>query len=184
MSSGTYDTVASAIAHQGLFARVRVDRVRTADGTEVEREVIEQDDAVAVVPVFDDGTVLLLRQYRHPVGRYLLEIPAGKLDIPGETPEAAAQRELIEEVEHRAGRLEHLITVHNSAGWTDEQTHLYIGTALQPVGPPEAFAPTAEEADMEIVRVPLEEAVARIRQGEISDAKTVIGLLLAAGRGA
>lgn len=179
---GWFKTVGSRATHQGIFTRVRIDTIRMPDGSEAEREVVEQDDAVAVVPLLDDGTVILLRQYRHAVGGYLLEIPAGKLDEAGEDVESAAQRELAEEIHHRAGRLEHLLTVHNSAGWTDERTHIYLGTGMRPQTPPDTFEPAAEEADMEVVRVPLEEAVALVQAGRVTDAKTVVGLLVASRR--
>lgn len=183
MSGGWYETVASEVAHRGTFAHVRVDRVRMPDGAVADREVVEQADAVAVVPLLDDGTVVLLRQYRHPVGRYLLEIPAGKLDVSGESPEAAARRELVEEIHHSAENLRHLLTIQNSAGWTDEHTHLYLGTGLRRRRPPGEYSPAPEEADMEVVRVPLSEALAWVDAGRISDAKTALGLLLVARTG-
>lgn len=174
--------MASETVHEGVFARVRVDRVRMPDGEVLDREVVEQADAAGVVPIFGDGSVMLLRQYRQPFATYLLEIPAGKLDREGEDPAAAAARELTEETGYRAERLEHLITFRNSAGWTDESTHLYVATGLTAEGVPDDFHASAEEADMEIVRLPLDEAVAAVRDGTITDAKTVIGLLLVGGR--
>lgn len=176
---GWYETLDSTVVHDG-FSAVRVDRVRMPDGAETEREVVEHVDAVAVVPVFDDGTVVLLRQYRHPVGRYLLEIPAGILDVDGEDEVEAAQRELAEEVGLRAGQITHLTTIQNSAGWSTEQTHVYLGRDLAATEPPADFVLEHEEADMEVVRLPLDEAVAAVEDGRITDAKTVVGLLLAA----
>ncbi|HEX2029504.1 MAG TPA: NUDIX hydrolase [Nitriliruptorales bacterium] len=151
------------------------------DGSVGEREVVEQPDAVGVVPLAGDGTVLLLRQYRHPFGEYMLEIPAGKLDREGEDPQEAAARELTEETGFVADRLEPLFSFRNSAGWTDEVTHLYLARGLSNEGLPADFTPKAEEADMEVVRMPLADALAAVRDGTISDAKTVIGLLLSAG---
>ena len=174
-----FDTLDSRVVHEG-FSTVRVDQVRMPDGSETEREVVEHTDAVAVVPLFDDGTVALLRQYRHPVGQYLLEIPAGILDVDGEPEPDAARRELAEEVCLAAGRLDHLTTFHNSAGWCDERTHVYLGRDLSPTARPDGFEPEHEEADMEVVRLPLAEAVAGVHRGEITDAKTVVGLLMAA----
>lgn len=149
------------------------------DGSVGEREVVEQPDAVGVVPLVGDGTVLLLRQYRHPFGEYMLEIPAGKLDREGEDREGAAARELTEETGFVADRLEPLFSFRNSAGWTDEVTHLFLARGLSNAGVPDDFTPKAEEADMELVRMPLPDALAAVRDGTISDAKTVIGLLLA-----
>lgn len=172
-----FETVARRTTHEG-FSTVHVDTVRMPDGVEVERELVDHVDAVAVVPVMDDGMVVLLRQYRHPVGGYLLEIPAGILDVDGESLEDAAQRELAEEIGMRAERLEHLTTFWNSAGWNTERTHVYVGRGLRPAPPPDGFESVHEEADMEIVRLPLADAVAEVRSGRITDAKTVIGLLL------
>lgn len=164
--------------HAG-FSTVRIDTVQTPDGATVEREIVEHDDAVAVVPVTAAGEVLLLKQYRQPVRTYLLEIPAGKMDVAGEPPEVAAQRELQEEVHHRADRFVPLTTFHNSAGWTTERTHVFLGTGLSAAAPPDDFAPEAEEADMEVVVLPFGVALEQVRRGELTDAKTVIGLLLA-----
>lgn len=177
----SYDVESSEGVYDGQLSRVRVDRVRMPDGQVASREVVEHPDAVAVVAVHD-GEVVLLRQYRHPFGRQLLEIPAGKLDTEGEEPARAAGRELAEEVGLEATALDELLTFANSAGWTDESTTVYLATQLRPVDAPEGFRAEAEEAHMEVVRLPLAEAVAMARRGDIADAKTVIGLLLAADR--
>lgn len=177
--SAWFETVDSRVVHDG-WSTVRVDTIRMPDGGETDREVVEHVSAVAVVPVFADGTVGLLRQYRHPVGQYLLEIPAGILDVEGEAEAEAAQRELAEEMGLRAGRLEHLTTFENSAGWSTERTIVFLGRDLAEADPPEGFEREHEEADMEVVRLPLDAAVDGVSRGEITDAKTVIGLLLAA----
>jgi 8-oxo-dGDP phosphatase len=181
VSGAWFETVSSRDVYDG-FARVRVDRVRTPDGEEVDREVVVRHDAVAVVPVTPDGRVLLLHQYRQPVGRPLVEVPAGLLDVDGEAPADAAQRELIEELGMRAGVLTELTTFWNSAGWSTERTTVFLGRELQPVPPPEGFTPEAEEAHLEVVSLAVEDALAAVRDGEITDAKTVIGLLLAQPR--
>lgn len=181
MGGAWFETRHSEVRYDGL-SRVRVDLVAMPDGSTGEREVVVHPDAVAVVPVMDDGTVVLLRQYRHPFGDYQLEIPAGKLDVDGEGVEAAAQRELGEEAGLRAGRLERLTVLRNSAGWTDEQTHVYLGTELAAATPSDEFEAHAEEADMEVVRLPLDAAVAQVEAGALADAKTALGLLLAARR--
>lgn len=178
--SSWFETVSSRVVHEG-FSTVRIDEVRMPDGSTVEREIVEHVSAVAVVPVVD-GDVLLLRQYRHAVGGYVLEIPAGILDVDGEDPAEAARRELAEEIHHEAAELRELMCFQNSSGWTDETTTVYLGTDLRPVDPPDDFAAQAEEADMEVVRLPLAVALDEVRVGRISDAKTVIGLLLAADR--
>jgi 8-oxo-dGDP phosphatase len=174
-----FETVASRTAHDG-FSTVRIDTVRTPDGDEVEREVVEHPDAVGVVPVTDDGRLLLLKQYRQPLGRYQLEIPAGILDVDGESVEAAARREVLEELHHEVRELVHLTTVFTSAGWSDERVHLYLGRGLRPASPPDDFQAEAEEAHLEVIPLHIADALEIARGGELTDAKTVIGLLLAA----
>ena len=174
-----FETVEVREVYSGR-STVRIETVRTPEGTEVEREVIEHRDAVAVVPVTDDGDVLLVRQYRQALRAYLVEIPAGVLDVDDEAPETAARRELLEEVEHDVADMRHLTTIANSAGWTNERTHIYLARGVRPARTPDGFTPAAEEADMEVVRIPLGDAVDSVRAGELSDAKTVVGLSLAA----
>jgi 8-oxo-dGDP phosphatase len=176
--SAWFDTRDSRVVHEG-FSTVRIETVATPDGSVVEREVVVHTDAVAIVPMTDTGEVLLLRHYRQPVRQYLLEVPAGKMDVPGEDPEGTAQRELQEEIHHRAENLRHLTTFHNSAGWTTERTHVFLATGLSDAPPPADFSPDAEESDMEVVALPFDVAVERVRRGELTDAKTAIGLLLA-----
>jgi 8-oxo-dGDP phosphatase len=176
-----FETVASREVYRGRVS-VRIDTIRTPDGVDADREIVSPLPAVAVVPITVAGDVLLVRQYRQALGGYLLEIPAGVLDEDGEAPEDAARRELAEEVHHDAGRLEHLITFHTSAGWSDETTTVYLARAVSPSAAPSGFEASAEEADMEVVPLPFDDAVAAARAGELADAKTVVGLLLAADR--
>lgn len=173
-----FETLDSREVHEG-YSRVRIDTVRTPDGDTVEREVVEHDDAVGVVPLTDGGEVLLLRQYRHALGRYILEIPAGKLDVLGEEAEAAAHRELAEEMHVAVRELEPLTVFVNSAGWATEHTHVYLGRGTTPVAAPDGFEPKAEEAHLEVVSLPVEAAVEAVVDGTIIDAKSVIGILLA-----
>lgn len=181
-ASDGFSVESSRLAYDGVLSRVRVDEVRMPDGGLASREVVEHPDAVAVVPVEADGTVVLVRQYRHPVSQTVLELPAGKLDVAEEGPAEAARRELAEEVGLAGSSLEELVTFHNSSGWTDEVTTVYLAKDVRAVDVPAGFEPEAEEADMKIVRMPLAVAAARARRGELPDAKTVIGLLLAADR--
>ena len=172
----------SDLVYAGHLSRVRIDRVRFPDGTESAREVVEHLDAVAVVPLHDDGTVTLLRQYRHPVAGEVLEIPAGVCDVEDEPPWATARRELAEEVGLGAVGLTPLVTMANSAGWTDELTTIYLATGLSQKGAPEGFASEAEEAAMAVVRLGLGAAIAEVVASDRADAKTVAGLLLAERR--
>lgn len=146
------------------------------DGETFDREAVRHPGAVVVVPVLEAGNVLLLRQYRAAVGAWLVEAPAGKRDVPGEPPELTARRELAEEVGMRAGRLEQLAAFYNSPGFCDERTYVYLARDLTPC---ETSAQGVEEGHMTLEQVPLEAALAMITNGEIVDAKTIIGLMLA-----
>lgn len=145
------------------------------DGASFERVLVHHPGAVCVVPLVDDRTVLLVRQYRAAVDAEVLEIPAGKRDVDGEAPEATAGRELVEEVGRRAGRLELLARFYNSVGFSDELSHLYLATDL-------AEVPTdlqgIEEQHMAVVEVALADVPGMIAAGELVDAKTIIGLSL------
>ena len=153
---------------------------RAPDGTEFERDVVHHPGAVSVVPVVDDGAaVLLVRQYRAAIDADLLEIPAGKRDVDGEPLELTAQRELEEEVGMRAGRLEKLADFYNSPGFCDEYSHVFLALDLEPC---ETFFQGVEERHMTIERVALSDVPGLIASGEITDAKTIIGLSLARGR--
>jgi len=147
------------------------------DGHAITRYVVTHPGAAVVVPVDDDGAVVMVRQYRVAAERELLELPAGKLE-PGEPPEVTAGRELEEEVGLTAGRLVRLGGFYNSPGFCDEFTHVYLGEALAPVDPP-AGELKAEERHMTVVRVALDEALTRIGSGDIVDGKSIIGLFLA-----
>lgn len=179
---GWYETLSSEIVYDGMLSRVRVDEVAMPDGATADREVVLHPDAVAVVPAMDDGTVVLLRQYRHPFGDYQLEIPAGKIDAEDGSPRRTASRELREETGLVAATLELLTVFRNSSGWTDEVTHVFLARGLTDEGRPVGFEAAHEESDMEVVRLPFEEALDQARGGTIVDAKTIIGLLLSAGR--
>ena len=149
-------------------------------GEEFVRWVVEHPGAVAAVPVVDGPggpEVILVRQWRPAMRDFMLEIPAGKLDVPGEEPDAAMARELAEEIQQQPGRLVKLSTFWNSPGFSTELTHVYIALDLSPCDRPEAAK--EEEQDMTIERFPLAETGRLIATGEITDAKTIIGLALA-----
>lgn len=160
---------------QGRVFDVTADTVREGDMTYV-REVVHHPGSAVIVPVFADDTIALVRQYRHPAGRYLLEVPAGSLD-EGETPEEGAARELEEELGFRAGALEKLSEFFVSPGFCEEKMWLYLATDL---------TETAQRLDddeiVEVVRLPFANALQMIANREIEDAKTIIGLMLAAPR--
>jgi len=159
----------------GRVFEVTVDTVREADKTYV-REVVHHRGSAVILPAFDDGTIALVRQYRHPTVKYMLELPAGGLD-DRERPEEAAARELEEELGLVAGKLEKLSEFFVSPGFCAEKMWLYLATDLTET----ARRPEDDEV-IEVVRLPIKRALQMITDGEIEDAKTIIGLMLAAPR--
>lgn len=149
------------------------------DGVQFERDIIHHPGAVAVVPLHDDGTVTLVRQYRSSLEHQLLEMPAGVCDVDGESDERTAERELAEEAGLAATTIEHMVTIHNAPGMSDERIAIFLARGLVAVtGDPQG----AEEEAMTIERVALSEALEMIDDGRITDAKTIVGLLLLARR--
>jgi ADP-ribose pyrophosphatase len=167
------------LLHQGQVISVAVGTFATPDGTEFERDLVHHPGAVSVVPVHDDGTAVLVRQYRAPLDDVLLEIPAGKRDVQGEDPARTAHRELEEEVGLRAASLELLAEFYNSPGFSDEHSYVYLATGLTPCA---VARDGHEEQDMEIERVALDDVPGLIARGELTDAKSIIGLLLTRDR--
>jgi 8-oxo-dGTP pyrophosphatase MutT (NUDIX family) len=151
-------------------------RFSAPDGTEFTRHVVRHPGAVAVVPVTDSGDVLLVRQYRGPVDRLLLEIPAGTCDVPGEPPAETALRELQEEVGVHARSLRLLTTMYNSPGFCDEETHIFLATDLEDATPARHGV---EEQYIEVVPVALAAVDDLVASGELIDGQTILGLLLA-----
>ena len=164
---------------RGWFIRLQRATFLDPDGVAFERDIVRHPGAVAVVAVTDDRAVVLVRQYRPAVDRWLLEVPAGTRDVGGETPEATAGRELAEEVGYRADRLALLTRTAVTPGFCDEIAHVYLATGLHPV-------PTgrqgAEEVFMEVVLVPLDRFDALVDDGSIVDATTILGVGLAQRR--
>src|SRR2546425_9948206 len=159
----------------GRVFNVTVDTVREGDHTFV-REVVHHPGSAVILPVFDDGTIALVKQYRHPAVKYLLELPAGTLNGK-ERPEDGAARELEEELGVVAGKLEKLCEFFVSPGFLGEKMWLYLATALT-----ETKQRLEDDELIEVVRLPIDRALQMITDGEIEDAKTIIGLLLAAPR--
>ncbi|SDD47490.1 NUDIX domain-containing protein [Rhodococcus tukisamuensis] len=175
-----FETHDTRTAYEGAIFAVRVDRVAMPGGTAALRDVVEHYGAVAVVAVDERDRLVLVNQYRHPVGRRLWELPAGLLDEPGEDPLDAARRELAEETGLAAEHWSVLVDVAVSPGFTDEVVRVYLATALHEVERPD---PSDEEADLEICRVPVADAVDRALSGEIVNATALSGILaLAAAR--
>ena len=159
----------------GRVFKVTVDTINEGELT-YQREVVHHPGSAVIIPVHDDGTVVLVRQYRHPAVRYLLEAPAGTLS-DGERPDAGAARELQEELGLVAAQLDKLSEFFVSPGFLEEKMWVYLATGLS-----EGKQLLDEDEILEIVRIPIAEALEMITSGEIQDAKTIIGLMLAAPR--
>ncbi len=157
----------------GKLLDVKQDTVRLPDGAEGLREYIVHPGAVMVIPVLPDGRLLLERQFRYPLARVLIEFPAGKLD-PGEDPLTAARRELLEETGYRALRWRHLLDMHPVVSYSNEQIAIYLAEDLEKVA---EAAPDHGEF-LETLVATRAEALAWMREGSITDAKTMLGLLL------
>lgn len=160
---------------QGRIFQITVDTVREGEKT-YSREVVHHPGSAVIIPVFEDGTVALVRQYRHPAVRYLLEAPAGTLNR-GERPEAGAARELEEELGFVAGRLDKLSEFFVSPGFCEEKMWVYLATEMS-----ETNQQLEDDEILDVVRLPFAQALEMITDGEIEDAKTIIGLMLAAPR--
>jgi ADP-ribose pyrophosphatase len=156
----------------GKVLSVRVDALREAGGATYAREVVEYGVAVVLVPVDADGRLLMVRQYRHPAGRWLLELPAGGVDERDASPDEAALRELREETGHR-GTLTRIGGLYLAPGYSDEYQHMYVARDLV-----EDPLDADEDEDLVLERVTLDEALALVDAGEICDAKSIAALLM------
>ena len=155
---------------KGKVVTLNLETVTLPNGATVELEVVRHPGAAAIVPMKDERTVILIRQFRLAAGGFIYEIPAGKLH-PGEDPRLCAERELEEEIGYRAGTIEKLETFFTAPGFTDEIMHLFKATNL---------TKTAQNLDhdevLEVIEIPLETAILKIQDGTIRDAKTIVGL--------
>ncbi|HLA64514.1 MAG TPA: NUDIX hydrolase [Rhodothermales bacterium] len=171
------------LVYDGVMLKVNRDTVEVDDGTERVREWVAHPGAAAVVPIYPDGSTVLVRQFRYATGRSFLEVPAGKLDVEGEDPAEAACRELEEEAGVRAETITALGATWPCIGYSNEVIHLFLAEGLT-----EGKSMDDPGERVEVVRMPFTEAVRMAQAGELDDAKTVVALLRAAawleGRGA
>jgi ADP-ribose pyrophosphatase len=174
-TSQTPQVIETENIFRGRVIEVTVDTVKEGEVT-YKREVVHHAGSAVIIPVFDDGTIALVRQYRHPTGRYLLEAPAGTLRR-GEEPAKGAARELEEELGVLSGRLEKLSEFFVSPGFCEEKMWLYLARELT-----ETKQQLEDDEILEVVRIPFSHALSMITNGEIEDAKTIIGVMLAAPR--
>ena len=166
-------TLETRPVYDGDFIKVRVDTVQLPNGRETDREIVNHPSSVCVVPVDADQNVILVRQFRKPAGRFLVEAPAGKME-PGEDPEAAAQRELQEEIGHLPGRLQFLGAFFLNPSLSPQRMHAFLATDLRT-----SELDADEDEFIELRRVPWAEVGALIADGAIQDAKSIASLLLA-----
>ncbi len=165
--------MSSRIVYAGRVLRLAVESVRLPNGASCDLEIIRHPGAAAVVPVDDDGAVILVRQFRHAAGAWILEVPAGKLDA-GEKPEACAARELEEETGYRAGALRSLGDILTTPGFTDERIWLFLARGLTP-----SRQNLQRDEALTVERLPLDRAVEMALRGELTDAKSVCALVRA-----
>ena len=158
--------------YEGAIINVRVDTIRKPSGEVVSRDIVEHNPVIAVIAIDADDNLLMVRQYRTPTGKTLLEIPAGGID-PGEDPETATVREMQEETGYRPGKLVKLGGMYSAPGFTDEYLHIYLATDLEPS---QLYAEDTDE--IELVRVPLKDVPGLVTSGAIEDAKTLGSLTL------
>jgi 8-oxo-dGDP phosphatase len=176
----TWPVIATDVIASGSIVQIRRDTVQMPDGQDVGRDVVVHPGAVAVLALDEAGRVLLIRQYRHPVGRLLWEIPAGLRDVPGEPLEETARRELLEEAGYQAADWQVLADVYTSPGISSERLRVFLAKDLTYV--PESdrhYIPDHEEAHLIIEWVPLEEVVSRFLNGDLHNGVTAVGALAA-----
>ena len=169
-------TVTRRDVYDGRVVQLHVDEVELTNGKQTIREVVEHADAVVVLPIDQSGRALLVRQYRYPIGKDLLEAPAGGID-PGEAPDQAAQRELQEEIGHRAGRLDPLGGFWTAPGFCTEYMYTYLARDLS-----ESSLAPDEDEDIAVERHSLDSIREMIRDGRIIDAKTIAAYWMALDR--
>jgi ADP-ribose pyrophosphatase len=177
MSSRTKDlsehTISSELVFDGKLLKVRRDRVRLPDHGTAEREYIQHPGAAMIIAPLDSGELLMERQYRYPLRREMIELPAGKID-PGEPPLETAKRELREETGYTASDWRHVATIHLAIGYSDERIEIFLARGLKHEG-----AKLDDEEFLEVIPVPLATALEWVREEKITDAKTISGLFWA-----
>jgi ADP-ribose pyrophosphatase len=175
-----YPLLRSETVYAGAVVQLRVDTLRMSDGSEAKREIVGHPGAVSVAALDDQDRIVMVNQYRHAVRRRLDELPAGLLDVDGEDPLAAAQRELAEEAGLAAEQWDVLLDLYSSPGFSDEAIRVFLARGLRDHSPGDGFVAEHEEVEMQVSRVPLDEAVRRALAGEISNSSAVAGVLAAA----
>lgn len=166
-----YETIESKSVFTGMIIEVKQDIITLPNGKTTGREIVVRGEATAVVPIDENNNVILVKQYRHPIGKVSLEIPAGMLE-EGEDLETCALRELEEETALKGGKITHISSFYPTLGFCTEKIHLYLVTDLS-----EGTLNLDEDEFVEVHKMPLDDAIALVYNGEIIDGKTIIGLL-------
>ena len=169
-----YELIKRDYIYRGKILDLSRSRFESATRGEVEIEIVHHNGGAGALPVFEDGSIALVRQWRYPLGRYSLEISAGRIE-PGQTPEQAAVRELEEEVGYRARTLAKLCEFNVAPGYCEERIYVYLATGLE-----ESRQSLDDDEEIEVVRLPFADALDLVRSREIDDAKSIIALMLAA----
>lgn len=164
-------TISSKRIHEGKIINLRVDEVLLPNNKTSTREIIEHNGAVAMIAVNEKKQLLMVKQYRKAVEKVLIEIPAGKLEL-NENPEECAIRELIEETGYKPNRITKMLDISTSPGFCTEIIHIYLAEDLE-----DAYLQCDDDEFIEVIKINIDEAVAMIKNGEITDSKTIVGLL-------
>ena len=170
----SHELIKREYVHRGKIFDVSRSRFNSETKGEVEIEIVHHNGGAGTLPIFEDGSVALVRQWRYPLGRYSLEIAAGRIE-PGHTAKETAARELEEELGYRAGELQKIGEFFVAPGYCEEKIYVYLARKLEP-----CEQHLDDDEEIEVVRMPLADALARVNSGEIDDAKSIITLLLAA----
>jgi ADP-ribose pyrophosphatase len=170
----SHDLIKREYVHRGKILDLSRSRFMSEAKGEVEIEIVHHNGGAGTLPLFDDGTVALVRQWRYPIGRYSLEIAAGRIE-PGHSPEETAARELEEELGYRASELRKIGEFFVAPGYCEERLFVYLATRLEA-----SQQNLDDDEEIEVVRMQFAEALARVQSGEIDDAKSIITILLAA----
>lgn len=161
--------------YRGKIIDLTIDHVQYPSGTKTVREIVEHPGGAVIVALFDNNDLFLIKQYRHPFGKEVIELPAGKLD-PGEDPLLCAQRELQEETGYTSSEWTTLTAIYTTPGFCDEVLHIFEARNIHPSGKGQALE--EGEASIQLMRVPFADALAMIERQEIVDAKTIVGILM------
>lgn len=178
-SDQSWPVSSSVSKHESAYVSLRIDTIVDPTGGEHSRAVVKPNGAIGVLAIDEDDRILLVEQYRHPVGRRLIELPAGTLDVPGEAPADAAARELAEEADVVAEHWESILHLLATPGYSTEVWEIFRATGLSAVPAAERTTREAEEADMVQWWLPFDEAVDAVLSGRITDSMTVAGILAA-----